>query len=81
MTPAQKIKQVYKLLQEIDELMKKYPNQDKNKLIVELIFNILDQSCTENFKNLYPLDNTDCNKYLLNNCIFYTDCIIETQNL
>jgi hypothetical protein len=81
MTPAQKVKQVYKLLQEVDELIKKYPNQDKNKLIVELIFNILDQACTEDFYNLVYKNDIDINKYLIDHCIFYTNCIIETQNL
>lgn len=81
MTPAQKVRKVYKLLQEIDELIKKYPNQDKNKLIVELIFNILDQTVTEDFYFLVNKTDIDMNKRLIDNCIFYTNCIIETQNL
>jgi hypothetical protein len=81
MTPALKVKQVYKLLQNLDELVKNYPNQNKNKLIVELIFNILEQSSTEDFKNLQDIPDLDLHKYLLDNCIFYTECIIETQNL
>ena len=81
MTPAQKVRKVYKLLQEVDELIKKYPNQDKNKLIVELIFNILDQASIEDFHNLVNKNDIDIHNYLIDNCIFYTNCIIETQNL
>jgi hypothetical protein len=82
MTPAQKVKETYKSLKEIDNLVKLDPNQDKNKLIVQLIYNLLENQASINFYKLYDINNKSINaNYMMNNWIFLIECIIESQNL